>query len=158
MTDIPQPDRKTWKKNFMRDLYMLVAERYSMLSTCNRKKVGAILVKDGRIIATGFNGSVEGGEHCIDVGCLLDSDGRCRRTLHAEQALLMFCAKEKISTDDCMMVCVYMPCSTCLKLIQASGINHILWKDHYEDSASEVVLRDVQKTVQIEKYIESPHV
>jgi len=144
--------RKAWKKRFMQNLYMNTAEQYADLSTCERKHVGAVLVKRGRIISTGFNGSVEGADHCTDVGCLLDDFGHCRRTVHAEQALLMFCAKEKISTDDCTMFCVYMPCSTCLKLIQSSGIKHVVWRENYEDSASVAIIHDVEKTVLLEQY------
>jgi dCMP deaminase len=147
-----EQERKIWKKDFLKTLWMNLAEQYAKLSTCSRKHVGAIIIKHGRVIATGFNGSVEGAEHCSDVGCLLDEGGHCRRTVHAEQAALMFCAKEKISTDDCTMVCVYMPCSTCLKLIQASGIKHIIWKENYEDSASEAIIKDVEKSVLIERY------
>jgi dCMP deaminase len=150
--EMNEQERKAWKKPFLKHLWMGLAEEYAKLSTCERKHVGAVLIKEGRVIATGFNGSVEGGDHCTDVGCLLDSTGHCRRTVHAEQALLMFCAKEKISTEGCTMVCVYMPCSTCLKLIQASGIKHIIWKQNYEDSASEAIIKDVEKTVLIERY------
>ena len=74
---------------FFLDIATLVSER----ATCPRRQVGAVLVRDRQILATGYNGSVQGQPHCIDVGCLIDETGSCRRTIHAEKNALLQAAK-----------------------------------------------------------------
>ena len=78
--------------------FMLQAVLLSLRSTCTRLSVGAILVRDQRMIAGGYNGSVSGDKHCIDDGCYM-VDGHCLRTIHAEMNAVLQCAKFGIPTD-----------------------------------------------------------
>jgi len=73
--------RKSWDEYFLD-----IAEQVSARSTCNRLHVGCVIVKDKHIIATGYNGSIHGHDHCEDAGCLLGDDNRCHRTIHAKTA------------------------------------------------------------------------
>ena len=79
------------------DEYMAQSHLLALRSTCQRLSVGATIVKDNRIIAGGYNGSVAGEVHCIDEGCLIE-DGHCIRTIHAEMNALLQCAKQGVST------------------------------------------------------------
>jgi dCMP deaminase len=96
-------------------------------STCSKSKVGAIIVKDKRIISCGYNGSLPKTPHCEDVGCLLDSNGKCVRTIHAETNALMFCVKNGISVKDCDIYCTRFPCDNCIKLLYMAGIKKIFY-------------------------------
>ena len=109
---------------------MQVAEAVSQRSTCLRRKVGAVLVRDNRIIATGYNGSVPGGLHCDTegVGCLM-INGHCKRTIHAELNVILQCAKEGLSTKDAALFVTTAPCGECLKLLTTSGIDGIFYLD-----------------------------
>jgi len=88
-----QRERIPWDQYFM-----LQALVISTRSTCNRLSVGATLVRDKRIIAAGYNGSVSGDDHCLDEGCYL-VDGHCVRTIHAEMNAILQCAKFGEATD-----------------------------------------------------------
>lgn len=91
------------KKRIDWDQYFMVqAALLASRSTCTRLSVGAVLVRDKRIIGSGYNGAVAGDEHCIDVGCYL-RDGHCVRTIHAEMNALLQCAKFGTSTDGAMV-------------------------------------------------------
>ncbi|WP_368730708.1 deaminase [Herbaspirillum sp. VT-16-41] len=81
----------------------------SLRSTCTRLMVGATIVRDKRIIAGGYNGSVSGGVHCIDEGCLV-VDGHCVRTVHAEANALLQCAKFGVPTDNADIYVTHFPC------------------------------------------------
>ena len=86
-------ERIKWEEYFMAQSHLL-----ALRSTCKRLSVGATIVKDNRIIAGGYNGSVAGEVHCIDEGCLIE-DGHCIRTIHAEMNALLQCAKQGVSTE-----------------------------------------------------------
>lgn len=90
-------------------------------STCDRAAVGAVLVKDKLILATGYNGSPRGAEHCDDVGHELDGD-HCVRTTHAEANAIAQAARHGVSVDGATMYCTHAPCYTCAKLIINSGV------------------------------------
>lgn len=103
-------------------------------ATCNRKKVGCIIVKDKNIIATGYNGSPIGLEHCEDVGCEIDEKGSCIRTTHAEQNAICQAAKNGISINGATIYCSMFPCYTCAKMIINCGIKEIYYLDDYHTS------------------------
>ena len=84
--------RLTWEQYFMLNAHLV-----SMRSTCNRLNVGAVLVKDNRIISTGYNGGISGDVHCLDEGCYME-DGHCLRSLHAEENAILQCALQGVST------------------------------------------------------------
>lgn len=110
------------------DIFMEIAEAVAKRSTCPRRHVGAVLVRDSRIIATGYNGSVPNALHCTDVGCLMVND-HCKRTIHAELNVILQCAREGISCKDAALYVTTAPCGECLKLLATAGIDGIFYLD-----------------------------
>jgi dCMP deaminase len=103
-----------------------VAER----STCDRAHVGAVLVKDKRILTTGFNGSPAGLPHCDDAGHLL-VDGHCVRTIHAETNAVIQAALHGVSTKDATCYVTHFPCINCTKTLINAGITRIVYLNDY---------------------------
>ena len=112
--------------------FMQLAELTAKRGTCDRLKVGAVLVKGNRVVATGYNGSPPGLAHCDDVGHLI-INGHCERTVHAEQNAIATAAKFGISLYGATMYITHEPCFTCKKLIISAGIEHVLYKHAYVD-------------------------
>jgi dCMP deaminase len=140
----PEGDRPSWENYFM-DITTLVAKR----STCTRRAVGAIIVKDKRVLSTGYNGAPSGIEHCIEIGCLREklnvpSGERHElcRGIHAEQNAIIQAAYYGVSINDSILFCTNLPCSICAKMIINSGIKNIYYKDGYADPMSEEMLKD----------------
>ena len=104
-------ERIPWDQYFMGQSLLL-----SLRSTCTRLAVGATIVRDKRIIAGGYNGSVSGDVHCIDEGCYL-VDGHCVRTIHAEMNAILQCAKFGVGTDEAEIYVTHFPCLQCTKMI-----------------------------------------
>jgi dCMP deaminase len=127
------------------DITHLVAKR----STCMRRQVGAILVKDKRILSTGYNGAPSGVEHCLDVGCLREQKNipsgerheLCRGS-HAEQNAIVQAAAYGTSIKDAILFCTNLPCSICIKMIINAGINSIFYEEGYPDSLSEKLMKE----------------
>lgn len=127
------------------DITHLVAKR----STCIRRQVGAILVKDKRILSTGYNGAPSGVEHCLDVGCLREQKNipsgerheLCRGS-HAEQNAIVQAAAYGTSIKDAILFCTNLPCSICIKMIINAGINSIFYEEGYPDSLSEKLMKE----------------
>ncbi len=127
--------RLPWPEYFMRITYM-VAER----STCCRRKVGAIAVKDKRILATGYNGAPAGVSHCLDLGCLRQQMGipsgqrhEICRGLHAEQNVIIQAALHGIHLGGAELYCTTFPCVQCSKMLINCGIAHIHYVEFYPD-------------------------
>lgn len=127
--------RPSWDEYFM-DVAGLVARR----STCLRRNVGAILVKDKRILATGYNGAPAGLKHCLDIGCLrqklhIPSGERHElcRALHAEQNALIQASLYGISVKGSTLYATCQPCVICAKMLINAGINEIVIADGYPD-------------------------
>ncbi|WP_314737841.1 ComE operon protein 2 [Limosilactobacillus urinaemulieris] len=112
--------------------FMIQAALLASRSTCNRLSVGAVLVRDKRIIAGGYNGSVSGDAHCIDEGCYL-CDGHCVRTIHAEMNAILQCAKFGISTDGASLYVTDFPCLQCTKSLLQAGIKEINYIRNYHN-------------------------
>lgn len=112
------------------DYFMANAELISKRSTCDRAYVGAVLVKDNRIIATGYNGGVSATDNCDQAGHYME-DGHCIRTVHAEMNALIQCAKEGISTDGTEIYVTHFPCINCTKALLQAGITKITYKANY---------------------------
>jgi len=110
--------------------FMDIAEKVSERSTCDRKHVGAIIVKDKRILATGYNGSLPNSEHCDDAGHLLENN-HCVRTLHAEINAIVQCAKYGISCQGATLYCNTLPCWNCFKTVVSAGISKIYYSTDY---------------------------
>lgn len=104
----------------------------ALRSTCTRLMVGATIVRDNRIIAGGYNGSVAGSVHCIDEGCYL-IDGHCVRTVHAEANALLQCAKFGVPTEHADLYVTHFPCLQCSKQLIQSGIQTVYYANDYRN-------------------------
>ena len=112
--------------------FMLQAVLLSLRSTCERLSVGAILVRDKRVIAGGYKGAVSGDDHCIDVGCYV-VDGHCLRTIHAEMNAVLQCSKFGIPTDGAEIYVTDFPCLQCTKSLLQAGIKKIYYMRNYHN-------------------------
>ena len=119
----------------LHSIFMSTAKLFAERSTCTRKKVGAILVRDNRIISSGYVGSPPNQPHCIDVGCIMGNNGGCIRTIHAEANAIMFAAKNGISTNNTILYTTLSPCIDCAKMIVAAGIVEIVYDEQYRDAS-----------------------
>lgn len=113
------------------ELYLSIAQLLRTQSTCTRGAVGAILVSDRRIIATGYNGAPPGMPHCIEVGCAIGSDGGCQRSIHAEANVLAFAARHGARTAGCTLYSTHGPCLKCAQLIVSAGIERVVFQIPY---------------------------
>ena len=129
------------KKRIDWDQYFMVqAALLASRSTCKRLSVGAVLVRDKRIIAGGYNGAVSGDDHCIDEGCYL-RDGHCVRTIHAEMNAILQCARFGMSTDGASLYVTDFPCLQCTKSLLQAGIKVIKYirNYHYDDYVMKLI-------------------
>lgn len=138
--------RPSWDEYFI-EMAKLVAKR----STCLRRKVGAVLVKDKRILATGYNGAPKGLSHCLDIGCLRDKlkipSGQRHelcRALHAEQNGLIQASLYGISLKDSSLYSTHQPCAICAKMLINAGIKEIIISDGYPDKIAEKFLKEAK--------------
>ena len=136
--------RIDWDQYFMMQAALLASR-----STCQRLSVGAVLVRDKRIIAGGYNGSVSGDDHCLDAGCYL-RDGHCVRTIHAEMNAVLQCAKFGSGTDGAVIYVTDFPCLQCTKMLLQAGIKKIYYLRNYHNDPYAVKLLKL-KNVEIEQ-------
>jgi dCMP deaminase len=137
-------ERPSWEAYFM-DIAILVAKR----STCLRRAVGAVVVKDRRILSTGYNGAPTKVRHCLEAGCLREQMNvpsgerhELCRGIHAEQNAIIQAAFHGVPIRDASLFCTNLPCSICAKMIINAGIKMIYYLDGYADSMSEEMLRE----------------
>jgi dCMP deaminase len=109
---------------------MAIAKQVAARATCDRLRVGAILVRDKRIISSGYNGSLPGQPHCDTVGHLM-IEGHCQRTNHSEANLIAQAAKFGENTNETTVYVTHHPCPTCLKLLISAGITRIVYGKPY---------------------------
>lgn len=128
--------RKSWDAYFME-----IADRVKDRSTCPRRQVGALVVKDKRIKGTGYNGSPPGLPHCTEVGCY-EVSGRCKRTIHAEINAILECTPDQRS--GATIYITDQPCFECTKVIIASGISRVLYRNPYDND--------------VDLFLEAPHI
>ncbi|MEE0515837.1 MAG: cytidine/deoxycytidylate deaminase family protein [Emergencia sp.] len=137
--------RPSWDEYFMQ-----MAELTAQRSTCLRRKVGAVIVKDKHIIATGYNGAPRGLRHCGDLGgCLRQKLGvpsgqrhELCRALHAEQNAIIQSATLGQSIENASIYITHQPCVICAKMIINAGINRIVVKEGYPDELSAEILEE----------------
>ena len=136
--------RPSWDEYFMQ-VTRVVGSR----STCLRRQLGAVIVKDKRILSTGYNGPPSGLDHCLDVGCLrqqmeIPSGERFElcRGLHAEQNAIIQAAYHGVSIRDSVIYSSAQPCVTCAKMIINSGIKKIIYEEEYPDALSRRLLAE----------------
>ena len=135
---VPLPrsaNRPSWD-----DYFFQIAQQVATRSTCLRRRVGAVLVKDKRILSTGYNGAPKSISHCIDVGCLREqmkvpSGERHElcRALHAEQNAIVQAALHGVKIEGSTLYCTHQPCSLCAKMIINAGIVEVYFDEGYPD-------------------------
>ncbi len=121
------------------DYFLSIAQLASTRSTCLSRKVGAVAVKDKRILATGYNGAVSGSPHCDEVGCLRKGSAsgtnlhQCR-AIHGETNVVAQAARFGTPLDGSTVYVTCQPCASCFKLLAQAGAVRIVWKESYPDS------------------------
>ena len=140
----PVPQRPDWQTYFM-DIAQLVSSR----STCLRRHVGAVIVKENRILSTGYNGAPTGIRHCLDRGCLRDElkipSGQRHelcRGLHAEQNAIIQAAYHGVSIESSDIYCTNQPCIICAKMIINAGLKKIIVGNSYPDELATEMLNE----------------
>ena len=136
--------RPAWDSYFL-EIASIVASR----STCLRRKVGAVLVKDRRLLTTGYNGAPAGMRHCQDTGCLrqihnIASGERHElcRGLHAEQNAIIQAALHGVSIKGAVLYCTHHPCSMCAKMLVNAGIRRAVLKESYPDLLAREIFQE----------------
>ncbi len=124
---------------------MNIARVVSSRSTCERKFVGAVIVRDRTILSTGYNGSIRGMPHCTEAGHMME-DNHCVATIHAEVNAILQAAKNGVRIDDAAIYVTASPCWGCFKAIANAGIRRVIYGEFYRDER----IFDVAKTVGIE--------
>ncbi len=115
--------------------FMNIARAVATRSTCPRKHIGAVIVRDKIILSTGYNGSIRGMQHCTEIGCDMDN-GHCVATVHAEANAIIQAARNGVRIDGADIYVTASPCWNCFKLIANSGINRIFYGEFYRDEKS----------------------
>ena len=111
---------------------MNIAKEVATRSTCDRKHVGAVIVKDRTILSTGYNGSIRGMPHCDDVGHMME-DGHCVATIHAETNAILQAAKNGVMIDGAEIYITASPCWPCFKMLANAGIKKVYYGEFYRD-------------------------
>ncbi len=140
-------DRLSWDQYFM-TITQQVAER----STCNRAKVGAVIVRDRNILATGYNGAPVGMPHCTEAGCLIyesktpygEVEQNCFRTIHAEINAIAQAAKNGSNIKDSTIYVTHTPCIHCIKVLVNTGIKTVYYESPYKLDTLEEILRNTR--------------
>lgn len=124
------------------EYFMGIAHQAATRSTCLRKRVGAVIVRDKTVLSTGYNGSIRGLPHCEDGGCMIE-DGHCIATVHAEANAIIQAAKNGVGVDGAELYTTASPCWGCFKLIANSGIRKIYYGEFYRDERSREVAAQI---------------
>lgn len=119
--------RISWENYFMN-----IAKEVATRSTCDRKHVGAIIVRGKTILSTGYNGSIRGLPHCDTVGHEMEN-GHCIRTIHAEANAIVQASRHGIQIENAEIYITASPCYNCFKMIANAGINRIYYGEFYRD-------------------------
>jgi dCMP deaminase len=137
-------ERPSWD-----DYFMTIARQVATRSTCLRRNCGAVIVKDRRILATGYNGTPKGLRHCEEVGCLREKLGIASgshhelcRGIHAEQNAVVQAALYGVAIDGSTIYSTHQPCVQCAKILINAGIVEIIYGDAYPDELSEEMLEE----------------
>ena len=111
---------------------MNIAKEVATRSTCDRKHVGALIIRDKTILSTGYNGSVRGMPHCDEVGHMME-DNHCVATIHAETNAILQAAKNGVMIDKAEVYITASPCWPCFKMLANAGIKKIYYGEFYRD-------------------------
>ena len=137
-------NRPSWDQYFL-EIAKVVAKR----SSCVRRQIGAVIVKDRRILTTGYNGAPSGLPHCIEIGCMRDEmniesgtrQEMCR-ALHSEMNAIIQGAQHGVSTKGATLYCTHQPCSVCSRMLINAGIVRIVYTGDYPDALARALLQD----------------
>jgi len=140
----PPPRRPSWDEYFLQ-----LARQAATRSTCLRRQVGAVLVREKRILATGYNGAPRGVAHCLDIGCLRDQLGipsgerhELCRAIHAEQNAVIQAAIHGVAIEGATLYCTHHPCILCAKILINCGVCEIHYLEGYPDDLSREMLAE----------------
>lgn len=138
-----RPDNDTY--------FMRMAELVSTRSTCTRRAVGAVIVKEKRVLTTGYNGAPRGSKHCADLGCVRDelnvpsgTRHELCRGVHAEQNAVVQAAYFGVSIKDSTLYCTTFPCSMCAKILINAGISELVYREDYIDPLSKPLFEETE--------------
>ena len=123
------------------EYFMEVARTVATRATCPRASVGAVVVRDHRILTTGYNGAPRHVAHCTEVGCLIEN-GHCMRTTHAEANAVVQGALHGVSLQHAIAYCTHQPCVNCSKLLISAGIIKIVYDEAYPDEIASQLLAE----------------
>lgn len=133
---------------------MKIAEVTGTRSTCRRHKLGAVLVRDRRILSTGYNGAPRDLRHCIDIGCLRDklkiasgTRHEICRAVHAEQNTIIQAARHGVTTEDSEIYITHAPCSVCAKILINAGVKKVFFRSGYPDDFAKELLKEAKVKV-----------
>lgn len=147
MSEIEQvKPRASWDEYFMN-----IAQVVSSRSTCPRKYVGAVIVRNRTILSTGYNGSIRGLPHCSDVGHMMEA-GHCVATIHAEVNAILQAARNGVNIDGATLYVTASPCWNCFKASANAGIRRIVYGEFYRDDR----IFAVAESLQIELFLLEP--
>jgi len=138
--------RVSWERYFMQ-----IAEQVATRSTCDRKFVGAVIVRDKMILSTGYNGSIRGLPHCEEAGHEMEN-GHCIRTVHAEANAIVQAARNGVAIENADIYVTASPCYYCFKLIANAGIKRVYYKEFYRDE--HIVLHAEEAGIQLIQVID----
>ena len=138
----PRPAPAARRRVDWHTYFMNIAHQVATRATCDRKHVGAVIVRDRTILSTGYNGSIRGMAHCDEVGHDIDG-GHCVATIHAEANAILQAAKNGVGTDAAEIYTTASPCWTCFKLIANAGIRTIYYGEFYRDQKSLKVAKQI---------------
>jgi dCMP deaminase len=147
-----RPERPSW------DVYFLqLARQAATRSTCLRRRVGAVLVRDKRVLATGYNGAPRDVAHCLEVGCLREEMGipsgerqELCRAIHAEQNAIIQAAVHGVAIEGATLYATVQPCVLCAKMLINCGVKEIHFIEGYPDELSEQMFAEAGVTVRQE--------
>ena len=131
-------DRVSWEQYFMN-----IAREVATRSTCDRKHVGAVIVRGKTILSTGYNGSVRGMSHCDEIGHEMEG-GHCVRTIHAEANAVVQAARNGVRIGESEIYVTASPCYDCFKIIANAGITAIYFGEFYRDKRIDKLAKDAK--------------
>lgn len=142
-------NRPSWKNYFL-----AFAAQAASRSTCLRRQVGAVVVKDNHVLCLGYNGAPSGAKHCIEIGCIREQQNvpsgqqheKCRGS-HAEQNCITQAAKYGVSLEGATLYSTTYPCSICAKLIVQAGIRKVIYLDGYDDPLTAQIFAECEVEV-----------
>ena len=123
------------------EYFMQIARTVATRATCPRASVGAVLVREHRILTTGYNGAPRGVTHCTEAGCIL-VNGHCARATHAEANAIVQGALHGVGLQAATAYCTHQPCVNCSKLLISAGVVKIVYQDAYPDPVATELLAE----------------